>query len=317
MWPYHPTAKHFPDLPMYSGNEIAISKVTPDDQRQLTTWYTERAVKFIHDRQAQPFFLYVAHNMPHVPLFVSEKYAGASRQGLYGDVISEIDWSVGQILKALDECRLAEQTLVIYTSDNGPWLSYGNHAGSAGPLREGKGTTWEGGVREPCIMRWPGRIPAGTECSELAATIDIFPTLAALIGAQLPPHAIDGLDIWPLISGQPGAQTPHPYYCYYWGDRLEAIRSGDWKLHFPHDYRTLDGPAGQDGAPGPYRTDHTDLALFNLQADVGETTDVKERHPDVVQMLQAYAQSARGELGDSATKKPGAGYRAPGKWMGE
>lgn len=314
MWPYHPTAKNFPDLPMYSGNEISNPKVTPQDQRQLTTWYTQHAVQFIKDHHAQPFFLYVAHSMPHVPLFVSDQYAGTSAQGLYGDVISEVDWSVGQILKTLDDYKLAGQTLVIYTSDNGPWLNYGNHAGSAGPLREGKGTTWEGGVREPCIMRWPGRIPAGTQCDELAATIDLFPTISGLIGARLPSHPIDGLDIWPLISGQPGAKTPHKYYCYYWGNQLEAIRAGDWKLHFPHSYRCVQGEPGKDGLPAAYGQKQIGLALYNLAEDIGETTDVKERHPDVVGQLQAYAQAARSELGDSATKTIGTGIRPAGKW---
>src|SRR5262249_5419822 len=155
------------------------------------------------------FFLYVAHNMPHVPLHVSDKFMGKSEQGLYGDVIMEIDGSVGQILAALKRHSLDEQTLVIYTSDNGPWLSYGNHAGSAGPLREGKATTWEGGLREPCIMRWPGKIPPGSVCHEVAMTIDLLPTLAKLASAPLPDHQMDGLDIWPLISAQPGARSPH------------------------------------------------------------------------------------------------------------
>src|SRR5205807_2089366 len=153
------------------------------DQTKLTTWYTERAVKFIEKNKDRPFFLYVPHSMPHVPLHVSDKFKGKSQQGLYGDVIMEIDWSVGQILAALKKHGLDEQTLVIFTSDNGPWLSYGDHAGSAGPLREGKGTTWDGGQREPCLMRWPGKIPAGAVCREPAMTIDLLPTLAKLAGA--------------------------------------------------------------------------------------------------------------------------------------
>jgi len=166
MWPHHPTAgNRFPDLPMFKKEKIINPKVTPKDQRQLTTWYTERAVKFIEKNKDQPFFLYVPHSMPHVPLFVSDKFKGKSKQGAYGDVIMEIDWSVGQILKTLKKHKLDENTLVIYTSDNGPWLSYGDHAGTAGPLREGKGTTWDGGQREPTIMRWPGRIPAGKVCN--------------------------------------------------------------------------------------------------------------------------------------------------------
>jgi arylsulfatase A-like enzyme len=313
MWPYHPTAK-FPDLPMFHGNEIVIPAVSPKDQHHLTQWYTEHATKFIDDHQQQPFFLYLAHSMPHVPLFVSENFANKTERGLFGDVISEIDWSVGRILDSLKQHHLDDRTLVIFTSDNGPWLSYGNHAGSAGPLREGKGTSWEGGLREPCVMRWPGKIPAGTTCEELAATIDVLPTVARLIDAKLPDHAIDGKDISALMFGGPDAKTPHEYYCYYWGNHLDAIRSGDWKLHLPHSYRTLKGEPGRDGKPGLYQQAHTDLALYNLKEDIGESVDVKAQHPDVVARLKAYAELARKELGDSATKQTGSGYRAPGTW---
>src|SRR5262245_357851 len=177
MWPGHPTAK-FPDLPLFEGEKVVAHN---PDQTKLTTWYTERAVKFIEKNRERPFFLYVAHNMPHVPLHVSDKFKGKSKRGLYGDVIMEIDWSVGQVLAALKKHGLDEQTLVIFTSDNGPWLAYGEHAGSAGPLREGKGTSWEGGIREPFVARWKGVIPPGTVCNEPAMTIDLLPTIAGLI----------------------------------------------------------------------------------------------------------------------------------------
>jgi arylsulfatase A-like enzyme len=162
-------------------------------------------------------------------------------------------------------------------------------------------------------MRWPGKIPAGTECDELAATIDIFPTVAALTGARLPDHPIDGKDIFPLMSGAPGAKTPHEAYYYYWGNHLQAIRSGDWKLHFPHEYRSLTGTPGRDGKPGGYSTQRTELALYNLKADVGETTDVKGEHPDVVARLQQLAEAAREELGDSAQMRQGKGFRPPAR----
>ncbi len=313
MWPYHPTSKAFPDLPMFDGNRIINSQVTPADQVNLTTWYTEHAVKFIDDHHDEPFFLYVAHSMPHVPLFASEKFKGKSEQGMYGDVIMEIDWCVGEILGRLKKHGIDENTLVIFTSDNGPWLSYGNHGGSAGPLREGKGTSWEGGVREPCIMRWPGQIPAGTTCNELAATIDILPTVANLIGADLPKHAIDGLDIWPLISGEDGATSPHEYYCYYWGNELQCIRYKDWKLHFPHRYRSLTGEPGRDGLPNGYTQGKTELALYNLREDIGEKNDVKLQNPEIVAQIQEFAEAARQELGDSRTKTKGTGFRAPGR----
>jgi arylsulfatase A len=283
------------------------------DQRNLTTWYTEHAVEFIDEHKDQPFFLYVPHSMPHVPLFVSDKFEGKSEQGMYGDVIMEIDWSVGQILDAISRNDLDEHTLVVFTSDNGPWLSYGDHAGSAGPLREGKGTTFDGGQREPTLMRWPARIPAGSTCSEPAMTIDLLPTIAAITGASLPDHPIDGLDISDLVFGDPGAESPHDALYFYWGRELQAVRSGPWKLHFPHAYRSLEGEGGTGGLPSTYVQRETDLALFNLRDDLGESLDVKADHPDVVSRLEGLADRARAELGDSRTDQPGAGVRPPGR----
>lgn len=312
MWPSHPEKVKFPDLPLIEGNEIVDSQVTPEDQCTLTKRYTEHAVKFIQDNQKKPFFLYLAHTMPHVPLHVSEGFSGKTGKGLFADVIAEIDDSVGQVMSTLQKCGLDDKTLVIFATDNGPWLSYGNHAGSAGPLREGKGTMFEGGARVPCLMRWPGKIPAGTECHELAATIDLFPTIAKLVGAELPPHPIDGLEIWPLMSGQAGAKSPHEAYLYYWGNELQAIRSGKWKLHFPHQYRSLTGPPGQEGKPSGYSTQQIDLSLFDLEADIAESKDLKAEHPEVVARLEQLADQARIELGDSAKKIDGSGYRVPG-----
>jgi arylsulfatase A-like enzyme len=310
MWPKHPTAK-FPDLPLIEGEKTVV--LNPD-QTQLTTWYTEHAVKFIDRNRDRPFFLYVAHAMPHVPLHVSDKFKGKTKRGLYGDVIEEIDWSVGQILAALKRNGLDERTFVMFTSDNGPWLSYGDHAGSAGPLREGKTTTWDGGQREPCLMRWPGKIPAGSVCREPVMTIDVLPTVAKLAGADLPPEKIDGLDVWPLISGRPGARNPHDAYYFYWGRALQAVRSGRWKLHFPHSYPTLNGrPGGTGGKPVPYEQGETPLALFDLDSDPGEAKNVVEQHPDVVERLKVLADRAREDLGDSVTKQAGKGARPPGK----
>jgi arylsulfatase A-like enzyme len=312
MWPRHPTAgKNFPPLPLIEGDKV-IQEMP--DQTQLTTWYTERAVKFIEKNRDRPFLLYVAHSMPHVPLHVSDKFKGKSPRGLYGDVIMEIDWSVGQILQTLNRLGLDERTLVIFTSDNGPWLSYGDHGGSAGPLREGKGTMFEGGVRVPCIMRWPGKIPAGTATNELAATIDVLPTIAKLVGAKLPAgRIIDGKDIWPLMSGQPGAKSPHNAYYYYWGHDLQAVRSGRWKLHLPHAYSSLGEPRGGGGKPGPYVQKKIGLTLYDLEADVGEKIDVAGQHPDIVRRLQALAEKARDDLGDSRTKRSGRNVRPAGR----
>jgi arylsulfatase A-like enzyme len=226
----------------------------------------------------------------------------------------EIDWSVGEILAALKKHGLDEQTLMLFTSDNGPWLSYGDHAGSAGGLREGKGTTWEGGVREPFVARWPGKIPPGTVCREPAMTIDLLPTLAKLAGAPLPELPIDGRDIWPLLSGRPGAKSPQGAYFFYWDRGLQAVRSGKWKLHFRHDYRTLAGkPGGTGGKPANYAQAETALALYDLEADPGEKNNVADKHPEVVARMEKLADKARDDLGDSATKKEGKGVRPPGR----
>ncbi|GAB4146448.1 MAG: sulfatase [Planctomycetaceae bacterium] len=315
MWPFHPTAgNRFPDLPLIEGEKIINPKVTGKEQAQLTTWYTERAVKFIEKNKDRPFFLYVPHSMPHVPLYVSDKFKGKSKQGLYGDVIMEIDWSVGQILKTLKKHKIDDNTLVIYTSDNGPWLSYGTHAGSAGPLREGKGTTWDGGQREPTVMRWPGKIPAGQVCKEVAGTIDLLPTIANIVDAPLPKLKIDGKNILPLMRGEPNAKSPHEAFYFYWGRHLQAIRSGKWKLHFPHAYRSLNGrPGGTGGRPARYTQLRTKLALYNLDEDIGEKRDVSKEHPEVVARLKKLADIARKDLGDSATKTQGAGVRSPGR----
>ncbi|HEY4260251.1 MAG TPA: sulfatase [Schlesneria sp.] len=307
MWPKHPTAK-FPDLPLIEGEKTI--ELNPD-QSKLTTWYTERAIKFIEANKQRPFFLYVPHAMPHVPLFVSEKHAGKSERGLYGDVIREIDWSVGQILQTLTKLSLDENTLVIFTSDNGPWLSYGSHGGSARPFREGKGTAWEGGVRVPCVMRWPGKIQANTECSELAATIDVLPTIAKLVGAELPARKIDGLDISSLLLTD-SAKTPHEVYWYYWGEGLHAIRSGKWKLHFPHNYVHVDLP-GENGLPGKLSQSKTELALYDLDNDIGELDNVSAQNPEVVAKLTAFAEVARDDLGDALTKRAGKNLRPAGR----
>ncbi|WP_199188755.1 MULTISPECIES: sulfatase [Pirellulaceae] len=323
MWPYHPGVRHlseeerlkrWPHLPLFEGNEVVNPKVDGTAQEQLTTQYTEHAVAFIDKNKDKPFFLYLPHSMVHVPLYVSDKFKGKSGAGLFGDVVMEVDWSVGQVLDALKRNKIDDNTLVIFTSDNGPWLSYGDHAGSAGPLREGKGTMWEGGCREPTIMRWPGKIPAGTVCDTPAMTIDIFPTVAKLIGADLPEKPIDGKNIWPLIAGEEGAQSPHDAYYFYYGSGLKAVRSGKWKLVFPHEYRTMAGkPGGTGGIPANYSNATTPLALFDLQADVGEQHNVLDQHPDVVKQLEKLADGIREKLGDSHQKIKGTENRPPGR----
>ncbi len=315
MWPRHPERPDgYPDLPLVEGERVVAYN---PDQTQLTTWYTQRAVRFIEKNKDRLFFLYVPHSMVHVPLFVSNKFKGKSKQGLFGDVVMEIDWSVGQILSTLRRLGLDRDTMVVFCSDNGPWLSYGDHAGSARPLREGKGTSFDGGQREPTLAWWPGKIPAGAVCHEPASTMDILPTIAHLAGAKLPARKIDGKDIWPLLSGRDGAESPHEAFFYYRGWALEAVRSGRWKLHFPHGYRTLAGrKGGTGGIPAKYEQGKIDLALFDLENDIGERRNAADQHPDVVERLKRLADQMRRELGDSATKTTGKNRREPGRISG-
>jgi arylsulfatase A len=299
MWPYHPDKRYnFPDLPLMEGRKVLNPAVGPEDQQNLTTWYTERTVKFINKNKDRPFLIYLPHAMPHVPLYVSDKFKDKTKRGVFGNVIEEIDWGVGKIIEALKKNGIDENTLVIFTSDNGPWLLYGDHAGSADPLREGKATAFEGGFRVPCVMRWPGRIPKGKRCDELTATIDVLPTIAALARAKLP-EKLDGKDISPLMFGISGAKSPHDVYYYFAGYDLQAIRSGKWKLVFPHKY-PIPKPAGIGGLHGKYGVRKIGLSLFDLSKDIAETTDVKDKNPDVVKRLEKLAVVARAELG----KKP-------------
>ena len=323
MWPNHPeelakraagqTVKSgYPPLPLIENTTIFDSDVTGEDQTQLTTNYTERAVDFIRKHRDEPFLVYLPHSMIHVPLYVSSKFAGKSGAGLFGDVVMEVDWSVGQILDTLKEVGVDEKTLVIFSTDNGPWLSYGDHAGSATPHREGKGTAWEGGIRVPTLMRWPGKIPAGTTCDALACTVDILPTVAKMIGTKLPEHKIDGHDIMPLMIGTTGAISPHETMpCYFANDELQAVRDPMWKLILPHQYRTLSGkPGGTGGKPAKYDTVKVGLELYNMKNDRGETTNVAKDHPDVVARLEAAAEIWRDELGDKLTNRKGRAVRA-------
>ena len=236
----------------------------PCDQTTLTQRYTEEAVKFIEENKNKPFFLYLPHTMPHIPLFASEKFKGKSERGLYGDTIEEIDWSVGEIMKSLRDNNLDENTLVIYTSDNGPWKLKGGRGGSAHPLRGFKFQTYEGGMRVPCIMYWKGKVPAGSSCDEIAATIDLLPTIAGLSGAEMPnDRTIDGKDIWPLIAGKKGAQTPHEIYFFYKGNKLESARQGKWKLR----------RSGKKSQP---------VELYDLASDISESKNLAKENEILV-----------------------------------
>jgi arylsulfatase A-like enzyme len=321
MWPYHPEAKKgtYPLLPLFDGDKVIDAEVTPEEQAALPKRYAERAVDFIRRSKDRPFFLYFAPNMPHVPLYVGDSFRGKTERGLFGDVISEIDWSVGEVLRTLDELGLSENTMVIFSSDNGPWLSYGEHAGSAGSLREGKGTSWEGGIRVPCAMRWPGRIPPGTVCDEPLMTIDLLPTIARISGAELPKVTLDGRDAWPLLAGDKDAASPHAaYFIYYANNQLQAAISGKWKLVFPHTYRTLSNqePA-KDGIPVKYRDVKVEKTeLYDLVSDVGEKSDVSAANPGVVARISKLADEMRADLGDSLTGQKISGLRPAGRLSG-
>jgi arylsulfatase len=305
----------YPVLPLIEGNEKAGEVRTLQDQDKLTTDYTERAVKFIEKHKNEHFFLYLPHSMVHIPLGVSDKFRGKSDQGMYGDVMMEVDWSVGEIMKALERNGLDRNTLVIFTSDNGPWLNFGDHAGTTGGLREGKGTSWEGGQRVPCIMRWPGVIPEGTICNKLASSIDILPTLADITGSPLPEKKIDGVSILPLLLGDKDASPRHMFYYYYRQNSLEAVQRDYWKLILPHPAISYTGVApGNGGWPGKTRNVTIDsIELYDLRRDPGERYDVSGVYPDIVKELEKIAIDARADLGDDITNNPGLNRRPSGQ----
>ena len=299
MWEYHPVNPEawskYP-LQFWDNGKVTIDRITKQHQPMLTTWYTEHAVDFIGRNKANPFLLYLPHSMPHVPIFASEKFKGKSGTGLYGDVMMEIDWSVGEVMKALRSAGVEDNTLVFFSSDNGPWLIYGNHAGKT-PFREGKATGFDGGTRSACIVRYPGQIAAGTVSNRAWCTVDMLPTLAHLAGVKLPDNPIDGRDVWDLVRGRPGAKNPHDYYPFSTGRIFEGVISGDghWKLHIPHNYSSLQ-TVGHDGMPGKYTTKRIELSLFDMENDPHETTNVAEKHPEITRRLKGYADEHRREF---------------------
>ncbi len=301
---------------VYRNEERIQESAGVDD---LTRRYTDEALQFIRHNQDRPFFLYIAHTMAHVVLGVTEPFKGRSERGLYGDVIEELDASTGEIVDLLSELGIDQNTIVVYTSDNGPWSNHSHprytaaiteHAGSSGPLRGAKGTTWEGGIRVPTVMWGPGFIPAGSDTGEVATTMDLLPTFIAMAGAELPAdRALDGRDIGPLMRGEPGARSPHEAFYYYRETNLDAVRSGPWKLVFPRPGRNeSDWLLSKGGAfLGELLEPVTELSLFNLTTDIGERENVAAENPEVVERLTALADKAREELGDH--DRIGAGVR--------
>jgi arylsulfatase A-like enzyme len=280
--------RHFPDVPLMRDTTVVERPVR---QATLTRRYTEEATQFIREnRGEQPFFLYLAHTFPHVPLHASERFRGESRRGRYGDVVEELDWSVGRVLQTLRERDLAENTLVVFTSDNGPWLTKGLRGGSPGLLRNGKGTTWEGGMRVPTIAWWPSEIEGGTVSAALGTTMDLYTTALRLAGATPPQdRPVDGMDLTPVLRG--ASDSVREEVPYYLGDQLFAVRRGPWKVHF----KTISGFNGEITA-------HDPSLLFHLGHDPAEQHDVAAEHPGVVEELRRVAERHRAS-GASAQRR--------------
>ena len=328
---YHPSVPGMPPLPWYDGKEVVETDV---DQATFTKRVTRKALEFIELNKSENFFLYLPHIMPHVPIFASEDFKGTTGKGLYADVLAELDDSVGQLKRKLADVGLLDETLFIFFSDNGPFLSYGDHAGSAKPLREGKLTTFDGGMRVPCIMHWPNVIKPGRTVDEPVTAMDLLPTLTALCGGKAGERKIDGKNIAHLLRGEVTDTPVHEAIYFYSGTELQAVRSGNWKLHFEHRYLTVNGPPGKGGKPANfenmkpekieksgvdgiasrhgYKVELLEESLFDLASDPAESRNVLREHVEVAERLRKLAQRARDELGDSITGKQGKELRAVG-----
>ncbi len=289
-----------PPLPLVRDTHVIEA---PAEQSKLVALYTDESIKFIKANKDRPFFLYLPHTAVHYPIHPGKAFQGKSKNGRYGDWVEECDWSAGRVLDTLHDLNLESNTFVIFTSDNGPWRVKKDDGGVAGPLRGGKSSTWEGGVREPTIARWPGKIPAGTVCDTMMSEMDLLPTLVKLAGGEVPTdRTIDGKDIWPLLTGET-KQSPHEALFYFKGNRLEAVRSGPWKLAIVKQIENgIDKETAHPNEP-------LTPILFNLESDIGETTDVASQHPEIVKRLQGYIHEMDGDLG---IRGRGPGVRAPG-----
>ena len=300
MWPKHPqqgTVFNFPDIYLYE-NETPLRVL--EEQSFLTGALTDKAIDFISRNKAEPFFLYLPHPQPHVPLFADGKFHGQSNRGLYGDVITEIDHSVGRIIKTLKENGLFENTMIVFTSDNGPWLSYGGHSGSPGKFREGKGTNWEGGHRVPGIVHYPNAISPNTVIDAPAMGMDWLPTIAEVTQSKLPELKIDGKSLLPLLKGTTELSPHDNFFFYYRTNELHAVRHKDWKLYVPHSYRSLNGRTGtNDGNPISYDQNKIEVSeLYDLKTDPEENTNLADQFPEIVFKISKIADSVRVVLGD-------------------
>jgi arylsulfatase len=305
----------WPPLPVIEGDKQIATITTLEQQAHWTTSITEHAVEYIGRNHSKPFFLYVAHPLPHVPLAVSNKFRGKSELGTFGDVIMELDWSLGQIMDAIDKAGIADNTVLIVTSDNGPWVHFGNHAGSSAAFREGKGTPFEGGTRVPFIIRWPGKIAGGMVSGTLMTNMDILPTICSITGAKLPPKKIDGIDFSLFFTGKSGIDPRDVFYYYYGRNNLMAIRWKHWKFVLPHESQSYEnGTLGKDGVPGTLKSNNkVSQALYDLSHDPGEEYDVQSLYPDIVSEMQKLAEEARKDLGDAITNRKGENVREAGR----
>jgi arylsulfatase A-like enzyme len=294
-----------PPLPLVQNGQV-IETVTPEGQNRLTERYTAEAVRFVREHKDHPFFLYLPHTAVHVPIHPGDKFRGRSPYGIYSDWVEEVDWSVGQVLDTVRELGLAERTLVVFTSDNGPWLTQGTNAGTAGPLRGGKGGTYEGGVREPTIGWWPGKVPAGASNDAIAANFDLLPTFVKLAGGKVPTdQKIDGEDLSPLLLGRT-SKSPHEAHYYFSGNALQAVRSGPWKLAIARQSENLGkATSSETDANKPFAP-----TLYNLDNDIGERHDVAAEHPEITKRLGELVARMNADLG---TNKLGPGVRPPGR----
>ena len=309
MWRWHPEyPEGYPEDLLLYRNESPIMEII--DQSDLTKDITSESIDFIERNKNNPFFLYIAHPQPHVPLFVSKDFENITGNGLYADVITEIDYSVGRVLRSLEENGLTENTIVVFTSDNGPWLSYGNHSGSSGIYREGKGTTWEGGVRVPSIIKFPNKLKSRV-IDEPVMAIDWMPTFAELTNSKLSANKIDGKNIWPLLTGEISSSPHEELYFYYRVNELHSIRMNDWKIHFTRTYRSLNGrPGGIDGIPVKYDMNVIEQnELYNLKNDPRELYNVYNEFPEIAKKMEELGERARNELGDNLSGKKGMGMR--------
>ena len=309
MWRWHPEyPEGYPEDLLLYRNENPIMEII--DQSDLTKDITSESIDFIKRNKNNPFFLYIAHPQPHVPLFVSKDFENITGNGLYADVITEIDYSVGRVLRSLEENGLTENTIVVFTSDNGPWLSYGNHSGSSGIYREGKGTTWEGGVRVPSIIKFPNKLKSRV-IDEPVMAIDWMPTFAELTNSKLSANKIDGKNIWPLLTGEISSSPHEELYFYYRVNELHSIRMNDWKIHFTRTYRSLNGrPGGKDGIPVKYDMNVIEQnELYNLKNDPRELYNVYNEFPEIAKKMEELGERARNELGDNLSGKKGMGMR--------